>query len=135
MKNKRKILKKKLDAIVSSYIRLRDKKCVICGSSERLTNGHLFSRTNLATRWDIREDGNCHCQCLSCNYRHEFDFYPFQNWYINKFGKRKFDNLYKKYNSVSKLTEDDLSKIYDHVKFKLEDLKDKLNIKQTADEL
>ena len=92
-KSNRKKLIEKLDKVFSVYIRQRDGRCVICGKTEGLTNGHLFSRINYSTRWD---ELNCHCQCSGCNYSHEFKPYPFFQWFENKFGKETLDNLYKK---------------------------------------
>jgi hypothetical protein len=117
----RKGLIKKTDAIVSEYIRKRDKKCVVCGSTDQLTNGHLYSRDTYSTRWDITDDGNCHCQCWPCNYRHEFDPGPFTSWYIRKFGIEKYDEISRR--RVSKPWKDwEIQEIYDNVKKKLEEL-------------
>jgi hypothetical protein len=93
-----------LDEIVSKIIRLRDGGCVQCGFdcvSERnptkrnsvLNNGHVFSRKSYSLRWDIRPDGNCHCQCWGDNYRHISDQYPYFKWYIGRFGQERFDKL------------------------------------------
>ena len=121
-KASRKTLVKKLDKIVSQYIRLRDKYCVVCGSGERLTNGHLYSRTTYSTRWDITDDGNCHCQCWGCNFKHEFDPYPYTNWYIEKFGKDKWDELHTKFRTLTKYSNTDLEELYETIKKKYEEL-------------
>ena len=68
---------KRLDDITSKYIRERDAKCVQCQSTENLTNGHVFSRRSYSTRWDISKDGNCHCQCWGCNFKHSKDNYDY----------------------------------------------------------
>lgn len=104
----RKLLVKKLDSKVSKFIRARDKACVLCGSVEKLTNGHIFSRVAYSTRWDTTDDGNCHCQCWDCNYRHEYDPYPYINWYIKKFGQDKLDELHKRFNTPVKYHSRDL---------------------------
>lgn len=109
----RKTVVKKLDTIVSQYIRLRDKQCVICGSKESLTNGHIFTRTNYSTRWDTTKDGNCHCQCMGCNLRHEYDSYPFYTWYMNKFSKKKFDKLHERFNQTTNLKTCELQELYE----------------------
>ena len=94
----RKISKKgiitKLDDLVSKYVIERDKICVTCGSKKQLTNGHLFSRTHQVVRWDIRDDGNCHCQCWPCNFLHVHDKYRYEKWFIEKFGMKRFDDLH-----------------------------------------
>ena len=66
-------LVKKLDAIFSQYIRLKDADefgnatCFTCGKVDhwkKLQNGHFQSRKHYATRWD---EMNCQVQCVSCN--------------------------------------------------------------------
>lgn len=54
----------------------------------------------MATRWD---ELNCHAQCWPCNYKHVHDWYPYQNWFVQKFGQEAYDNLYRKFKSVVKL--------------------------------
>lgn len=63
--------------------------------------GHLFSRVSLATRWDVHEGGNCFPNCAGCNIKHEYDPYPMNNWYIQKFGKDAWDKLYARWHTVS----------------------------------
>lgn len=100
------ILKKKIDRLFSEYIRLRDgNTCVLCGSSEHPQCGHLFSRVALSTRWDPE---NSYCQCSGCNLRHEHDSYPYNNWFITKFGKEKWDELHRKWNTVRQWTMQEL---------------------------
>lgn len=115
-KPSRKSLVKKLDVAVSLYIRNRDKACVVCGSTEKLSNGHVFSRVAYSTRWDTSEDGNCHCQCWSCNFRHEHDAYPYNNWYIIKFGKDKWDELHLRYATPKKYKDFELIDLLNDVK-------------------
>lgn len=92
------ILKKKLDKKFSEYIRLRDNfTCVLCGNKERPQCGHVFSRSSHNTRWDEK---NSFCQCSGCNMRHEFDPYPYNNWFIEKFGKDAWDQMHQKWNTV-----------------------------------
>ena len=92
---------KKLNKIVSDYVIWRDKKCVTCGSTQKLGNGHLFSRSHQATKWDITDDGNCHCQCWPCNYLHVHNKYPYEKWYQAKFSMEKYDALYRRWNTVT----------------------------------
>lgn len=109
--NKRKRLYKRLDEVVSKYIRLRDGHCVQCGNPEKLTNGHIFSRRHLATRWDISKDGNCHCQCWGCNYKHTKDNYDYYKWYTDRFGKQKFEELRDRYTQITKLNLTELEEL------------------------
>ena len=64
-------LVKKLDAVFSQYIRLKDADefgnatCFTCGKVDhwkKLQNGHFQSRKHYATRWD---EMNCQVQCVS----------------------------------------------------------------------
>ena len=71
----RKGLVRKLDAIVKQIVIARDGKCIVCGTTQNLTPGHLFSRVAYSTRWDL---DNVYAQCLNCNFRHESDPYPMQ---------------------------------------------------------
>lgn len=100
-----KSLEKKLDKIHSEYIRLRDGKCVICGSTEQLTNGHLFTRGHKSTRWD---DLNCHGQCWPENFKHEFDPHPYTSWFIRTYGIEVYDELHRKHTTIRKWTRLDL---------------------------
>lgn len=124
--SERKKLVKELDRVVSLFIRARDKECVICGSRERLQNGHLFTRTAYSTRWDITEDGNCHCQCATHNYIHEMDSYPFTKWYLNNFGEQAYDELHLRHKQVCKLKDYRLKEMIDNVKLKLKKLNEKI---------
>ncbi len=121
-KASRKTLIKKLDTLVSKYIRERDQFCVQCGKTESLTNGHIFSRRHYSTRWDISDDGNCHCQCWGCNYKHSYDNYEYYKWYEKKFGIEKFEELRGKYRQSKKYTNVDLEELYEKIKEKYEQL-------------
>lgn len=112
MPSERKRLVAKLDKAVSEYVRQRETECVICGSRERLTNGHLFSRVAYSTRWDTQADGNNHTQCWNCNYRHEFDPYPYFRWFISKFGQERFDQLHLRFVTPRKFKNHELEELY-----------------------
>lgn len=107
--SERKKLVKKLDKVHSEYIRkIYGSMCVVCGSTERVGCGHVFSRGSYSTRWDVIEGGNCYPQCWRCNYRHEFDPYPYINWFIEKFGKEKLDRLHARHKAIAKFKDSDL---------------------------
>ena len=53
-----------LDTVVSKIVRLRDKRCVTCNSTDDPQAGHFESRKHLAIRWDLT---NVHQQCSECN--------------------------------------------------------------------
>jgi len=112
----RKRIVKRLDEAVSKYVRERDKFCVVCGSDYRLGNGHIFTRKNYSTRWDISDDGNCHTQCWSCNFYHgSVESWKYFNWYIGKFGQDKFDELYRRHKSIIKYTTYDLQQLLEEI--------------------
>ncbi len=119
-KTARQKITKKLDDIVSEIVRERNKRCVMCGSVTKLGNGHVFSRRSNSLRWDIRPDGNCHTQCWKHNYLHSIrDPYAYYQWYIEKFGKKRFDELYSEWHTIRKFSMPDLEEMYEElVKFK-----------------
>jgi len=94
------------------YILHRDGfRCAECGSKTNPTWGHVISRRHLATRWD---ELNSFCQCWSCNFLHTKDQYPFFNWFIEKYGKAKLDELYRKAHSGKKLSIIDILQIAEY---------------------
>ncbi len=121
-KPSRKSLVDKLDTVVSLYIRARDGSCVTCPSKDSPTNGHLFTRQAYSTRWDISPNGNCHQQCAGCNLRHEHDSYPFNNWYITKFGKDAWDELHLRYATPRQFKDWQLIELYESIKQQYETL-------------
>ena len=81
----------RFNSTFSKYIRARDgHRCGLCGSNTTLTNSHLITAECTALRWN---EMNCHCQCRSCNIRHEH--YPeiYTLWFIKKFGLEAYDEL------------------------------------------
>lgn len=107
-KSPRKKLVRKLDSVHSLYIRNRDKRCVTCGATKNLTCGHLFSRQSYSTRWHER---NCNAQCTGCNCRHEYDPYPYNRWFIGKFGLEAFDELHREYRRPCKFRDAELAEM------------------------
>lgn len=93
-KNWRKSLVKKLDTLVSEYTRLRETECVTCGTTEKLTNGHYYSRIAYSTRWDM---DNCHTQCVGCNMRHEYDNFNYMRFMLDKYGVEGLEKLHLKF--------------------------------------
>jgi len=123
-KPSRQKLKSELTQIFNKYIRLKgNNTCVECGSQNNTTAGHVFSCVNLSTKWD---EMNVFVQCAGCNFRHEYDPYPYFNWYINKFGKDKFDQLYIKHKLTVKFSNSDLQTMINIYKQKINELELKL---------
>ena len=112
-KPSRKLLVKKLDKAVSELVRERDGCCVVCGSTYKLGCGHIFTRKNYSTRWDLQ---NCWCQCWSCNFYHSsVEPWKYFNWFITKFGQDKFDDLYQRHKQVVKFTNYDLEILLEEI--------------------
>lgn len=107
--SQRKSLRKILDSVHSKLIRhIYGSVCVVCGSTENIECGHIFTRGGDATRWDTAEGGNCYPQCHSCNAKHEQDAKPYESWYIEKYGQTSFDNLRRRHSRILKLADSDL---------------------------
>ena len=118
-----KLLKRHADKLMSLYIRQRDgNRCVLCGSDSRPQCGHVLSRVALATRWD---DTNCHCQCASCNMRHEFNAYPYISWFITKFGKDKLDELQRRWNKPHPMKRHDYEELIASLEAKIKALNER----------
>lgn len=115
----RKGLVKKADATVSIYVRKRDGKCVTCGSYDNPQCGHLFSRYWYGTRWDLL---NCNTQCSKCNFLHEVDSLPYQNWFKQRYGSEVFEDLHRRARAIAKYTDQDLLKIISEVQEAIKDL-------------
>lgn len=116
-KSARKRLVAALDRVCSEYIRKRDNsQCVVCGSREQPTNGHLFTRSAYSTRWD---ELNCHCQCWACNYSHEHNPGPYTSWFVRKYGIDTYDELLRKHKQPLKLKDYQLQEMIDQFKEKL----------------
>lgn len=115
-KKNRKKLVKELDNVFSLFIRARDKRCVVCGTKNKLTCGHLFSRVAYSTRW---HELNSHAQCRGCNMRHEYDFYPYQRWFVGQFGEGLYDYLYKVHKRKRKFNNDEIEQMTQRYQKKL----------------
>lgn len=101
-------LLKEADRVFSLFIRNRDKRCVCCGSTYNLQNGHLIKRGKKAVRFDEK---NCNCQCRSCNYKH--NQYPeyYTRWFIFKYGKNEYDKLIERSIPLKQFTVSELEEI------------------------
>jgi uncharacterized protein YjiS (DUF1127 family) len=84
-------LTEQLDQLLHDIVILRDKACVICGANTQLQAGHLFTRSYGRVKYDLL---NVHCQCRSHNFLHEHKPDIFTKWFLDKFGKQAYDDLY-----------------------------------------
>lgn len=120
----RKSLVRKLDELVSQIVRLRDKKCIVCGTTKDLTCGHVFSRSAYSTRWDL---SNCYAQCWPHNFSHEFDPYPMINVIIALKGNEFLAELHRIYKTPVILKDFQLEEMVEQFKVILKDLQRKAN--------
>jgi hypothetical protein len=95
-------LKKKLDAVFSQYIRLRDSdssgffSCITCGERVFWKNGqncHYRPRNKLALRFD---ETNCNAGCASCNLWDRDHIQKYTLAIQDKYGDRVLAELDKK---------------------------------------
>jgi len=98
--------------VVSQIVIKRDGRCVICGSTEKLGNGHLFTRTAYSTRWDLV---NSNCQCWSHNYLHEYDPAPYTTWFIKKYGMNAYETLHLKFATTHKYSDAQLVELLEEL--------------------
>jgi hypothetical protein len=104
----RKKLIKQCDTLVSLIVRDRDKRCVCCGSTERLQCGHLIKRGKAATRFNLT---NCNCQCSSCNFKH--NQYPehYTNWFLTVYDLTTYKELIRESLQIKKWTVEELREL------------------------
>lgn len=136
-------LKKKADAIFSTYIRTRDSdgyvetneglsilagKCCTCpkrNAISRMDNGHFITRACLPLRYD---EQNAALQCKNCNGFHSGEQYKFGKYIVDRWGSEELDRLlemeaeWKKEPSQFKMRLSDYQDIIDTYKRKLEEL-------------
>lgn len=108
-------LVKKVDKIFSEVVRLQDAiihngLCAFCKRNQINCCFHFITRAKYNTRWDF---DNCRASCFSCNYRMEFNPAPFIQWFINHYGKDKFDDLIFKSNQTAKFSNFDLEDMHE----------------------
>lgn len=101
-------LLKEADRVFSLWIRARDGKCVICGTTERLQNSHLIRRGKKSVRFDEK---NCNTNCATHNYLH--NIYPevYTQWFIKRYGVSEYEKLIKKSQEVKQFKTSDLEEL------------------------
>ncbi len=106
-------LVKKLDAVFSQYIRLKNSvdgyaTCFTCGKKDhwkKLQNGHFQSRKHYATRWD---EQNCQVQCAGCNVFRYGEQFLFAKYLDESFYAGLSDELYIKAKQIVKFTNSEI---------------------------
>ena len=110
-------LVKRLDKVFSAYIRLRDCmpngqcQCISCGHIKyfrEMDNGHFFSRSNMATRFD---EDNCNAECIGCNRCKSDHIFYYQENLIRKIGLARFETLKARSSTIKKWSDDELQEM------------------------
>ena len=114
---------KKLDAIFSQYIRLKDADyngnvtCFTCGKVEHYKKGmqcgHFQSRKYYATRW---LELNVAVQCAGCNVFRYGEQFLFSKYLDKKYGDGTAEELYIKSREIVKFSNDELLDMIKHYK-------------------
>ena len=126
-KPSRKYLVKKLDAVFSIYIRLRDSdkngfcKCISCKKKafwREVDAGHFVGRRHLITRFDPK---NVYAQCRYCNRYSSGNQYAY-SIALEKLEKGLPDKLFKKSRQTIKLSNDELILLINKYKKRTENL-------------
>ncbi len=112
-KTYRQLLIEKADTLFSDIVVSQYDWCVTCGSYNRPTCGHVFTRGHYSTRWDL---DNAARQCWPCNFKHEFNPYPLIRWYLETKGKTALDELEKRHTTIRKWKNSDLEKLIEDLK-------------------
>jgi len=99
-KTTRKKLRDQLDKLFSKIIRSKG-KCERCGKTSPLNTAHIFSRRNLAIRWD---KDNVFCLCVACHFWGHQNPILFAEFVKEKLGIRKYEELKKKSQTIKKWT-------------------------------
>ena len=111
-KPSRKSIVQKADRAFSSYIIARDgRRCVQCGTTENLTCGHIYTRTHYTTRWN---EHNAMCQCAGHNMRHEFDFQPFYEKAIRRWGRIEMQTIHDLFEQAKPVKTAEILEIAEH---------------------
>ena len=95
---KRKSIRKELDKIFSILTRSKG-KCERCGKTTTLQTVHIFSRKNLATRWD---KDNVLCGCAGCHFWAHQNPILFTEFVKSKKGVEKYEEIKKKSITIKK---------------------------------
>lgn len=117
-------LKRKLDAVFSQYIRLKDAAqgyavCVTCHDVKmwkQLQCGHYVSRIYLATRWNEK---NAAVQCVTCNVLRRGNYAEYTAYMLRKYGAGVIDELLALKRKPVKLTVGDLQDLLAEFKNKI----------------
>lgn len=106
----------KLDRVFNAYIRKRDNyTCYCCGSTNQPQAGHYKPKsvTGLSLRYNEK---NVHCQCKKCNHFKSGNLSVYALKLEEQYGYGILQELDFYERVVTKWTDDDFQKKYDHYK-------------------
>jgi Bacteriophage Lambda NinG protein len=102
-----------LDRLTSVIVRRRDRRCVTCGSREKLQCSHFYSRRHVATRFDLR---NCNAMCARCNRQHNSDPSSYLRFMERCHGAEVLAELEGLRAGNGKVSEDELGELFERYK-------------------
>ena len=118
---------KKLDAVFSKFIRLRDSdedgicRCITCGSPhhwKQMDNGHYIKRQHLALRFS---EISCNAQCRKCNWLGQGEDVKYKDALIKKHGQEVYNRLLASKNNYIKLSQFDVDTLEKYYKMKVKE--------------
>ena len=104
-RSKRAGLKDELDRLTSLIVRKRDKACVLCGRTDDIQAGHLYSRRYLAIRWDLK---NVNAQCSAHNILHNEHPHLYMDWFQRTFSEDALIELSERRWRAKRFTDEEL---------------------------
>src|SRR3990172_4522538 len=125
MSKKRSTVEKKLDAVFSKFIRLRDKlTCQRCQKQfETFTTGiqcsHFFGRRHRATRW---AEDNCVTLCGGCHMHLTANPALHRSWYQARLGDNAYIKLEYKHQKPAHFKQNDLNLLLNLYKNKVKEI-------------
>lgn len=99
-------LRKKARRIFAKWIVDRDKRCITCGSTYKLTAGHFIHKDCL----DFDEIAN-NAQCMRCNYFMSGNLVMYAIYLEGKYGKDIIQDLEFKSRQIRKFSREELEDI------------------------
>ena len=116
-------LKKKLDAVFSQYVRLRDMipnttvfRCISCGFIKPITQadcGHYINRKHMSTRFS---EVNCNAQCRQCNRFDEGNMSGYRLGLVKMYGETRVAYLEAQKYEIRKYSDYEYEELIKHYK-------------------
>jgi hypothetical protein len=108
-KNEKSKAIKRADVRASKKVRERDKLCRKCKKTASRQCAHIFSRSNLATRWEM---DNLLGMCYYCHiiWAHRCPV-EFTEWVRNEIGLKKYNRLKKLAATIYQPTIEEINKV------------------------